>query len=220
MDDWHGLTQSHTRDVCCIAEEDGNSSCWATRVRKAAPEEFVQQQQSPQAVGWAKQGGPHTVQKWPRSQETLCLPRACGSTPLHLCLLSCFSCKNWNALEHRAAHEMYYFKSKGRVKGGLYMYLLSSDGREKQAAQQYGTPTAHPLSHDRDKMVNMFQSNHPRSPHGLRKTKYHFTFFTRNTSLPVLPFSCCFFLLLIHYLQYMHLSLFTSYCLIIISLVV
>lgn len=39
-----------------------------------------------------------------------------------------------------------------------------------------------------------------------KKTKCHFTFFTRNISLPALTFSCCFFLLLIHYLQHTQLS--------------
>lgn len=39
---------------------------------------------TPPSEGWAKQGGPCAVQKWLRSRETLCLPRAHGSPPLHL----------------------------------------------------------------------------------------------------------------------------------------
>lgn len=101
--DWQGLTQSHTRAACCIAGEDGNSSRWAARAQKAAPEELVQQQQSPQAVGWAKQGGPRTVQKWPRSQETLCL---LGHVAALLCIFVCFPAfcawteLQWNTGQH------------------------------------------------------------------------------------------------------------------------
>lgn len=142
--DWQGLTQSHTRDACCIAEEGGNSSHWAAWAQKAAPEELVQQQQSAQAVGWAKQGGPRNCAEVAEKPGDLVSPRACGSAPLHLCLLSCFLCMNWTAVVHWATHEMYYFKSNGCVKGGLYMYLLSSNGHEEQATQHYGTPTAHP----------------------------------------------------------------------------
>lgn len=106
---------------------------------------------------------------------------------------------------------MHHFNSNGPVKDGLYMCLLHSSACEEQAAWQYGTAITHSLGHDRDKTLNTFQLNHPRSPHALQNIKYHFIFFTRNISVPVLPFSCCFFLVQIHYLQKTCLSLITSY---------
>lgn len=134
-----------------------------------------------------------------------CLPRACVP-------VSVFSPLFVRTLHHTGTPcNMHHFNSNGPVKDGLYMCLLHSSACEEQAAWQYGTAITHSLGHDRDKTVNTFQLNHPRSPHALQNIKYHFIFFTRNISVPVLPFSCCFFLVQIHYLQKTCLSLITSY---------
>lgn len=128
-----------------------------------------------------------------------------------VCFLSCFLCAHCITPEHHAICKMHHSNSNGPVKDGLYVCLLHSSACEEQAAWQYGTAITHSLGHDRDKTLNTFQLNHPRSPHALQNIKYHFIFFTRNISVPVLPFSCCFFLVQIHYLQKTCLSLITSY---------
>lgn len=121
------------------------------------------------------------VQKYPRSRESPCMCRVCGSpSPRLLCAAFCTQTATYR-------HVMQDTRCGTLKASGMLWMAVTRPSHSKACEEQI--------------LKKKLQLNHPHSPHAPQHTHCHFTFITRSISASRWAFSHCCFPLLIHYLQ-------------------